>query len=173
MASSTFGVRQRLDDAQLLIQHDRSFGALLMLLLAIAGLSRIQFPEWRRRQPGYKPDKDAFVDYLTMAKQHHLHGFPSQEQFDGKNLPLEEFLYRFLRCPLVHEGDIPDGLQPIHHNHLFSVPAHYESSGASQDQHGVAWRSMPVGYGHQLLERLTRIVEEGCTAIENPTQSEN
>ena len=34
-------------------------------------------------------------------------------KFRGKDLPIEDFLYKFLRCKLVHEGSVPDDLQPM------------------------------------------------------------
>ena len=144
-----------------------------MLLLAIAALSRIRFPERKKGQPGYKTDRQAFVEYLKSGKKHHLNGFPPDQPFDGETLQIEEFLYKCLRCPLVHNGGLPEGMQPIHPNHLFSIPAHDNETQVDSRYPGIARRQMPVGYGFRLLDRLTTIVENGCRVVEDNKSTED
>jgi hypothetical protein len=88
-----------LDDARALYAQGRKHGAILLLVCAVDALARA-------RDPSVTNNKARFVDFLhsKMRRQGraqiHNIGIPKT----GAVMPFEELLYKFLRCPLVHEG---------------------------------------------------------------------
>ena len=41
--------------------------------------------------------------------------------YQGKQQPLEEFLYTYLRCHLVHEGRTPPDLYPVRNDDVLTI----------------------------------------------------
>jgi len=108
-------VHSRIEDAGLLADKDRYEGALLMLLVAVAATSRKRYPRGTpsNDRPSRKmSDREAFQTFLRdeiwqLVKEHE-----DFVVFRDKKLPIEEFLYEFLRNQLVHEGGLSVDLYP-------------------------------------------------------------
>ena len=90
-------IRARVDDALFLWQHGRQQGAFLCALVAVAATSRRRFPDRKTFR-----DRQAFVSFLTGTLQVRL-----SVEYRGECLPVEEILYEWVRCQLVHEGTLP------------------------------------------------------------------
>jgi hypothetical protein len=111
-------VRQRIEDAKLLWQHGNKEGAFIQILIAVAATARKRYPKPARGTtlPSQRPhpgepahDNVAFktfildeMDKITGGPKYNV-AFP----FQGINTPLEEIVYRQLRCQLLHEGETP------------------------------------------------------------------
>lgn len=101
-------IRARIEDALLLWEHGRKEGAFLSALVAVAGTSRLRFPD--RKAVG---DREAFVRFLEAA-----HTVRTSVEYRGDCLPVEQVFYKWVRCQLVHEGGLPVDIQFM----LDSVP---------------------------------------------------
>lgn len=95
---TAMSVRERLDDARVLWAAGRKEGAFLLILCAADATARKRYPDMgvgdRFRQ--YIRDEMAIIT-----------GGPKYGvvlPFDGGHAPLEDILYRHLRCSFVHEG---------------------------------------------------------------------
>lgn len=101
-------LRDRLDDARLLWSKGRKEGAFVMVLIAVAATSRKRYPQSR-----VKSDGEAFKKFV-LDEMGTITGGPSLNvafPFKGQqSVPLEEILYRHLRCQLVHEGAMPESI---------------------------------------------------------------
>lgn len=89
------GIVERVEDAELLWSAGRMEGALLQALVAVDATARRKFPSepsGRRR----------FERVLREARLWRL-----SVEFRGKQVPVEELLYRWVRCELVHDGELP------------------------------------------------------------------
>jgi hypothetical protein len=89
----------RIDDALLLWREGRREGAFLMALVAVAARARQEHPRPIR-------DRDAFERFIRSRFR------PSVSvEFRGGLQPLEYVFYKWMRCTLVHEGELPVDLQ--------------------------------------------------------------
>jgi len=105
-------VKDRLDDAMILVKQGRWEGALCLTLIAVAATSRKRFP----RETGMT-DGQAFEKYLDEDLWRHvgLGGFRGAKgvitiTHRGKEFSLEHILYRHFRCELVHEASLPSDI---------------------------------------------------------------
>lgn len=89
-------IRDRIDDALLLWQHDRREGAFLSVLVAVAVTARLRFPD-----PSVG-DRQAFERFLYAA-----HSVRLSVEYRGACHPVEHVFYKWLRCELVHEAGVP------------------------------------------------------------------
>ncbi|WP_158891957.1 MULTISPECIES: hypothetical protein [unclassified Pseudomonas] len=98
------------EDAKFLIENDRHLAALSLLLLAVAGSSRRKYPD--RKNVG---DGQAFKWFLggmirkLLLNDENLDAHERigiSVEVDGKQLPMEDVLYKYYRCALVHEGQL-------------------------------------------------------------------
>jgi hypothetical protein len=94
-------VQTCLEDARLLIEHGRDEGALLSVLVAVAATARRRFPQ------GTKGDRGAFEAFVTQEIPNISSMNSISLMFQGQNRPLGEVLYKWLRCNLAHEGELP------------------------------------------------------------------
>ena len=99
-------VKERLEDAQLLHQANRNQGAMLSVLVAVAATSR-------KRRPRPTKDWDAFESFLkeemlavTKGTAQNVH-----VNFRREMMRLEHVLYKFLRCELAHEAQLPSDVR--------------------------------------------------------------
>jgi hypothetical protein len=90
-------LQSRLHDAQVLWQNDRHEGALISALIAVAATSRKRYPD-----RGKHNDRQAFEQFLTDASPGRI-----SVEYRGECQPIEHIFYKFLRCQLVHEGELP------------------------------------------------------------------
>jgi len=91
------GVVDRVADAMLLRTNGHLKGALLMALVAVAATARKRYPAGREAS-----DREAFVRFLESA-----HSVRLSVEFRGDLQPIEHVFYKWFRCELVHEGDVP------------------------------------------------------------------
>lgn len=90
-------IRARVDDAILLWNNNRKEGAFLNVLVAVAATSRLRFPDKDTVR-----DREAFVRFLEAA-----HTVRISVEYRGECLPVELVFYKWIRCQLVHEGNLP------------------------------------------------------------------
>lgn len=116
-------VRQQVEDATFLAQNGRHLGAFTILLISIAASSRKCFP--KKTKSFEKPvadmsDREAFTLFLGGGIRNLLLGnyggpeFGSSGilvSFKSKQYDIADILYKFYRCELVHEGDLPEDVE--------------------------------------------------------------
>ena len=96
------GIKNRIDDAQLLWDNNRKEGAFINVLIAVASTARKRYPK-----PKYT-DHESFVKFLCDA-------YPGKmgAEFRGKLLYVEEIFYSWIRCQLIHESELPPDIEFI------------------------------------------------------------
>lgn len=95
-------IKSRLDDARVLYSDGHREGALLSVLIAVAATSRRRYPN------GTFGDKEAFTRFvgeemLTVTGRVQNYNVA----FRGQMMPLQDLLYKFVRCELAHEAELP------------------------------------------------------------------
>lgn len=95
-------IKARLEDAEILYQNERHEGVLLLLLVAIAATSRKRYP---KKQMG---DGEAFKTFLGEEMKTLTGNIENLNiLFRDKLVPLQDVLYKFVRCELTHEARLP------------------------------------------------------------------
>lgn len=113
------GIRERIEDAEVLWHEGRAEGALLAALVAVSATARRKYPK--------RGDRDGFEQLLLDARTWRL-----SLEFRGSQEPIERLLWKWFRCELVHEGRLPVDIRltPIKPNGDLSARAggapHYE-----------------------------------------------
>jgi hypothetical protein len=116
-------IREQVEDATFLAQHRLYVGALTTLMLAVAASSRRTFP--RGTKSVKKPtedmsDMEAFTLFLGGRIRKLLlgnSGGPEEGDsglsvgFRGKQYDVAYILYKFYRCELVHNGELPEDVE--------------------------------------------------------------
>ena len=97
-------IRDRIEEAVLLYKNARPTGALLEILVAVAGTSRKRWP--RQKFPAMG-DREAFVRFLKEQRSKVMPWGDVRFTLSGKEWLLEDFLYEAMRCHLQHEGELP------------------------------------------------------------------
>ena len=118
------GVYARIEDAAILAEAGRYEGALLLLLVAVAATSRKRYRQGTksRKDPSKTmDDKEAFETFLRDEIWRLRKGANDTITYRGGKVPIEEFLYIFLRCHLVHEGQMPIDLQPVRNEDVITI----------------------------------------------------
>lgn len=101
------GTLERLNDAKFLFDAERYEGALLSVLVAAAATSRKRFPQGtpsRKNPVKTMGDGEAFETFF--AEEMSRVGKCSV-LFDGKCNPSEFIFYKWMRCSLAHEAELP------------------------------------------------------------------
>jgi len=164
-------IRQQVEDAGFLAQHWRHLSALTILMLAVAASSRKTFPKRTKslEQPHkVMGDREAFTLFLGGRIRRLLFGsYGSPEYgnsgisvgFKGKQYDVAYVLYEFYRCGLVHEGELPEGVE-------FLPPG----NGDSRGQGGL---SVSISSGdkmvldHGWIDLLSRaVIQARCNGAE-------
>lgn len=114
-------IREQIEDVKLLMGAGRFKGALTILMSAIAASSRKALPKKQTKSienPGSDMgDGEAFKYFLGGRICRIMAGDPLSREFGfsgfsfsyrGNNYSLEHILYKFFRCELIHNGDIPE-----------------------------------------------------------------
>jgi hypothetical protein len=117
-------VQARIEDAGLLADNGRYEGALLMLLVAVAATSRKRYPRGTpsKKHPSKKMgDREAFQTFVRDEVWRLVKEYKDFVVFRGKQRPIEEFLYEFLRNELIHEGGTPVDLHPLHDGAVLTI----------------------------------------------------
>lgn len=146
------------DDALSLREQGKYLSALTLLLAAIAASSRKCFDHPKRikgRPWGVRNDGDAFCDFLGKRIRVVLHGptaIADQEYgtsgilitLNEEQYSVERILYKFYRCELLHEGQLPE-------NARFEGPDHGLCISLDND-------SLSFGYG--LIDILAEAISD-------------
>ncbi len=85
-------------DAQILSDHCRYEGALLVALLAVQATARKAHPR--------KRDREAFEEFLRGA-----HTTSVSVEYRGSLVDVDHLFWKWLRCELVHTGSLPVDLR--------------------------------------------------------------
>src|SRR3990172_593694 len=146
-------VREQVEDAIFLAQNQRYIGALTNLMLAVAASSRKTFPDGTKslEVPFEKMgDREAFTLFLGGRIRKILFGdFGGPETgnsgisvgFKGKQYDMAYILYKFYRCELVHNGELPEDIE-------FQPPQTSENSGLSVSNCGL---SVSISSGDKMV----------------------
>jgi len=105
-------VRARIEDAEVLWKAGRLEGAVIQVLIAVGATVRKRYP---------KPmgDNKAFKQFIHDEIAKITNGPTTNVDFyyDGKHhVGVEDIIYKFIRCNLVHEGKLPETIvftQPV------------------------------------------------------------
>jgi len=92
------GIHDRIEDSLILWRSGRREGAFLNALIAVAVTSRKRYPKLK--------DGEAFEKFLTDC-----HNVRLSVEYRGECHPIEHILYKWLRCQLVHEAELPTDIQ--------------------------------------------------------------
>ncbi|OLQ70324.1 hypothetical protein BIT28_16495 [Photobacterium proteolyticum] len=127
-------IKIQVEDAIFLKEHERYLGALTNLMLAVAASSRKTFPRGTKslKEPKRNMrDNEAFKLFLGGRIRNILGGhFSGPEtgssgkyiEFKGEYYEIEHILYEFYRCNLVHEGELPEGIEFVPPEEIEFVP---------------------------------------------------
>lgn len=103
-------IRDLIQDTSLLLAMGRPTGALLAVLSAVGATSRRRFPhgtQSRLRPSEQMRDREAFETFLAAEMPRLCNVTNYFVQFRGEQHRLEHILYKWLRCSLAHEGELP------------------------------------------------------------------
>jgi len=132
-------INARIHDALELQKIERNEGALTLVLAAISATSRKRYP----KNAGHT-DKEAFTKFLG---QDLYTAFPGRcgdglkIRFRGEALSLQDMLYKFVRCELAHEAELPVD--------VYFYP---------DDKIGFQIRDTKVGFSEELINALMYVV---------------
>jgi len=128
-------IKQQVDDAVFLAKNGRYLGALTNLMLAVAASSRKTFPKGKTKSlkdPAKNMgDGEAFTLFVGGRIKKILFGdFGGPDSgssgisvsFKGKQYDVAYVLYKYYRCGLVHEGELPEDIE-------FNPPNKNQNSG--------------------------------------------
>ncbi|KPH92915.1 hypothetical protein AMS58_19950 [Pseudoalteromonas porphyrae] len=145
-------IKIQVEDAKFLAENGRHLGALTNLMLAVAASSRKTFPKGKTKSlkdPSKKMgDSEAFTLFIGGRIRKILFGdFGGSEtgnsgisvNFKNKQYDIAFILYKFYRCELVHEGELPEDIE-------FSPPR--ESMNLGMSNNGV---SVSVSCGNTMV----------------------
>lgn len=93
-------IRRHIEDAQFLWKNGRRESAFLLAVVAAAGTARKEFPE--------QGDRTAFEMFVAQIRPYRL-----SVHYRDKLRPIEEILYKWLRCVLVHEAEWPIDIEIV------------------------------------------------------------
>lgn len=113
-------IKIQVEDAIFLMKNERYLGALTNLMLAVAASSRKTYPKKITKSFKYPKDimrdNEAFKVFVSSSMRKMLFGDYSDAKsentgisvnFREQQFDLSEILYKFYRCELVHEGELP------------------------------------------------------------------
>ncbi len=88
------GIKNRIKDAVLLWNNDRRESAFLLTVVSVAAVSRLRYP--------LEKDGDAFRKTFQDFTRVSL-----KVEFRGQLEPIENIFYKWIRCELIHEANVP------------------------------------------------------------------
>lgn len=98
------GISDRVEDALLLWKNGRRSGAFLCALIAVAATARKRYPKLK--------DRECFEQFLTDCHHARIH-----VEYRGECQAVEYIFYKWLRCQLVHEAELPSDIQFMDEQH--------------------------------------------------------
>ena len=100
-------IKERINDADILFKLERKEGALLLVLVAVAATSRKRYPKSEITR-----DNQAFKKFVSEEMSKYAPGWKEdtkvQINFRGRPLWMPHALYKFIRCNLAHEAELPE-----------------------------------------------------------------
>lgn len=100
-------IKERIKDADILFKLGRKEGALLSVLVAVAATSRKRYPETEIPRDG-----PAFKKFVSEEMSKYAPGWKEdtkvQINFRGRPLFMPHELYKFVRCELAHQAELPE-----------------------------------------------------------------
>ncbi|WP_372763149.1 hypothetical protein [Pseudoalteromonas sp.] len=117
-------IKQQVEDAAFLAENKRYLGALTNLMLGVAASSRKTFPKGKTKSlenpTKEMSDREAFTLFVGGRIRKILFGdFGGPDignsgisvNFKGKQHDVAYILYKYYRCELVHEGELPEDIE--------------------------------------------------------------
>lgn len=116
-------IREQVEDASFLAHNGRYIGALTTLMLAVAASARKTFPKGTRSYENPEnrmSDRESFTLFLGGRIRKILfgdYGGPDNGasgisvNFRGAQHDLAYILYKYYRCELVHDGELPEDVE--------------------------------------------------------------
>lgn len=98
-------IKDKITDAKVLYTNGRKEGALLSILVAVAATSRKRYPL------GTKNDGDAFTSFLAEELPKVIRVKHFNVKYRNEMILLQDLLYKFVRCNLTHEANIPEDIK--------------------------------------------------------------
>ena len=89
----------RVADADMLWHNGRREGAFLLILTSFAAAGRLAFPR-------VKHDRENFVKFMKS-----FHSWTIKVEFRGNSIDADHLFYKWMRCELVHQGQLPIDLR--------------------------------------------------------------
>lgn len=168
-------IREQVEDAAFLAQHGRYVGAFTTLMLAVAASSRRTFPKGTKsieKPTEDMSDREAFTLFLGGRIRKILFGDSGgpdignsgiSVQFRSKQHDVAYILYKFYRCELVHDGELPEDVE-------FTAPEKGVASGLNIANQGLrvsinAGDKMTLDYGWINL-LINAVVNARCNGSE-------
>ncbi|MFH1537307.1 MAG: hypothetical protein ABID45_04925 [Patescibacteria group bacterium] len=117
-------IKKRLHASEILKQHKKDEDALILLLVAVAGISRKLYPSSEHN------DSDAFPWTLARLVRPYTNIHVKTNlwpllgigiSYEGKTQALEKVIYKAFRCNLIHEAELSADSQIIPGNRLTLV----------------------------------------------------
>lgn len=90
----TTGIKNRISDASLLWDSDRRESAFLLTVVSVAAVSRLRYPNDKDGEAFRK----TFQDFMRVSLK---------VEFRGQLESIENIFYKWIRCELIHEANIP------------------------------------------------------------------
>ena len=87
-------IKSKIDDALFLWDNGRKESAFLLAVVCVAALSKHRYPSAK--------DGEAFIKTFRS-----FNSFTLSVEFRGKLESIEYIFYKWIRCSLIHEGEIP------------------------------------------------------------------
>jgi hypothetical protein len=97
-------VRDLIHDAGLLLHKGRFESALVLVLVAIAGTSKKRYPP---SHPGDRNDRKSFTRFVHDEMRVITPCTNMTAKLGGRTMSIEDILYEFLRCKILHEAEMP------------------------------------------------------------------
>ncbi|WP_144050675.1 hypothetical protein [Aeromonas dhakensis] len=145
-------IKQQVEDAVFLAENGRYLGAFTNLMLAVAASSRKTFPKGKTKSledpTKNMGDGEAFTLFVGGRIRKILFGdFGGPNigssgigvNFKGKQYDVAYIIYKYYRCELVHEGELPEDIE-------FRAPS--EGQNLSVNNGGV---SVSIGCGNTMV----------------------
>lgn len=139
-------IRDLVQDTSLLLAAGRPTSALLAVLSAASATSRRRFPRGTpsNSTPAQEMgDREAFETFLAEEMPRLCRVTNFFVTFEGKHHRLEHFFYKWLRCALSHEGELPANVR------LVTDTGQGEMSIAVDPSTGIA---LSLGWFHKLQD---------------------
>jgi len=92
------GIKRTVDDAYFLWTYGKKESAFLLVLIAVAAVSKLRYPQLR--------DGNAFRQTLVDFQPVRL-----QVEYRGELQTIEHIFYKWVRCHLVHESELPADIE--------------------------------------------------------------